>query len=140
MLSRDWVTEVPNQRPYLLSDIVFVSSQQYVTSYSYPPRLLPPRFHSVSLTCLSVSIRFSSGLGISRNTRRHAMIYRYEQLLALPAPPGAGASSSGTAANSGKLQSCLTCGKMFTTTDFLQQHILRKHAHRQETNGNAIKK
>ncbi|CAM9098195.1 unnamed protein product, partial [Hapterophycus canaliculatus] len=58
--------------------------------------------------------------------QKRATIARYEQLLALPAPSPVRDAPGGSC---GSLHSCLTCGKMFTTAEFLQQHIVRKHAH-----------
>lgn len=58
---------------------------------------------------------------------------RYEQLLALPT----GREAPGGTGGGEKLHSCLTCGKMFTTAEFLQQHIVRKHA---QQAGNNIRK
>ncbi|CAM9837616.1 unnamed protein product [Pylaiella littoralis] len=67
--------------------------------------------------------------------QKRATIARYEQLLALPVPPPErGTPKSGD--GDGKLHSCLTCGKMFTTAEFLQQHIVRKHAQRNRSTSN----
>lgn len=67
------------------------------------------------------------------------ILNRYEQLLALPPPSsGAGRESPGSnGGGGGKLHSCLICGKMFTTAEFLQQHIVRKHA---QQAGNNVRK
>ncbi|CAM9285916.1 unnamed protein product, partial [Scytosiphon promiscuus] len=58
--------------------------------------------------------------------QKRATIARYEQLLALPVPS---AVQDAATVSGGSLHSCLTCGKMFTSTEFLQQHIVRKHTH-----------
>eukprot|EP00903_Cladosiphon_okamuranus_P014853 g13754.t1 len=60
--------------------------------------------------------------------QKRATIARYEQLLALPAPSSRRRDAPASSEDGGNLHSCLTCGKMFTTADFLQQHIVRKHA------------
>lgn len=54
---------------------------------------------------------------------------RYEQLLAVPAPRPRGNTLSATVSSGldEGLCSCLACGKTFTTAEFLQQHIVRKH-------------
>lgn len=59
---------------------------------------------------------------------------RYEQLLALP-PPSRGGKAPGIGGNGGKLHSCLICGKLFVTGEFLQQHIARKHTRKDEGEG-----
>ncbi|CAN0013314.1 unnamed protein product [Discosporangium mesarthrocarpum] len=59
--------------------------------------------------------------------QKRATIRRYEQLLALPAPHKEKRSLEG----GGPHQPCLSCGKVFTTAEFLQQHIIRGHAQRE---------
>eukprot|EP00752_Nemacystus_decipiens_P010049 g8959.t1 len=68
--------------------------------------------------------------------QKRATIARYEQLLALPAPSSGRRDAPGGCDGGGNMHSCLTCGKMFTTADYLQQHIVRKHAPQQKNTCN----